>query len=144
LQGIIAGIFIAAILFVISYSRINAIKTILDGSIYHSKVDRPRLHRDVLYQKGDEIFILRLQGYIFFGTIQSILEKIRLRMSDMAQDRLKFLIIDFHRVPRLDSSAVFGITRLKQLTQANDILMVWTEVSAEMKRQLERRVDGSG
>lgn len=138
LQGIVVGIFIAAILFVISYSRINAIKTILDGSIYHSKVDRPKSHRDILHQKGDKIYILRLQGYIFFGTIQTILEKIHLRLSDTSQDSLKFLIIDFHRVPRLDSSAVFGITRLKQLTQANKILMVWTEVSAEIMHQLER------
>lgn len=138
LQGIIAGIFIASILFVVSYSRINAIKTILDGSIYHSKVDRPRLHRDILHRKGAEIYILRLQGYIFFGTIQSILEKIRLRLADTAQESFKFLIIDFHRVPRLDSSAVFGITRLKQMTQANNILMVWTEVSPEIVHQLER------
>ncbi|MDQ2690673.1 MAG: SulP family inorganic anion transporter [Chloroflexota bacterium] len=138
LEGIVAGIFIAAILFVISYSRINAVKTVLDGSIYHSKVDRPKLHRDILHDTGTEIYILRLQGYIFFGTIQSILEKIRLRLNDPAQRPLKFLIIDFHHVPRLDSSAVFGITRLKQLTHANRILMVWTEVSAEMIRQLER------
>lgn len=138
LQGIITGIFIAAILFVISYSRINAIKTILNGSIYHSKVDRPKTHRDILHQKGAEIYILRLQGYIFFGTIQSILEKVRLRLNDQAEEPLKFLIIDFHRVPRLDSSAVFGITRLKQLTQANGIVMVWTEVSSDIIRQLER------
>jgi SulP family sulfate permease len=138
LQGIIAGIFISAILFVISYSRINAIKTILDGSIYHSKVDRPKLHRDILHEKGAEIHILRLQGYIFFGTIQTILEKFRVRLSDTTQAPLKFLIIDLHRVPRLDSSAVFGITRLKQLTQANHIVMVWTEVSADIVHQLER------
>jgi SulP family sulfate permease len=138
LPGIVAGIFVAAILFVISYSRINAIKTVLNGAIYHSKVDRPKVHRDILHQKGAEIFILRLQGYIFFGTIQSILEKVRLRLSDTSQQPLKFLIIDFHRVPRLDSSAVFGITRLKQLTQANRILMVWTEVPADIIHQLER------
>ncbi|HSL31379.1 MAG TPA: SulP family inorganic anion transporter [Anaerolineales bacterium] len=138
LEGIIAGIFIAAILFVISYSRINAIKNVLNGSIYRSKVDRPKLHRDILTTKGTEIYILRLQGYIFFGTVQSILEKVRLRLGDPAQEPLKFLIIDFHRVPRLDSSAVFGITRLKQLTHANKILMVWTEVSADIINQLER------
>lgn len=138
LEGIIAGIFIAAILFVISYSRINAIKNVLNGSIYRSKVDRPKLHRDILTTKGTEIYILRLQGYIFFGTVQSILEKVRLRLGDPTQEPLKFLIIDFHRVPRLDSSAVFGITRLKQLTHANKILMVWTEVSADIINQLER------
>lgn len=138
LEGIGLGVFIAAILFVISYSRVDAIKNTLDGSIYHSKVDRPKVHRDILHNKGAEIYILRLQGFIFFGTIQSILERIRLRLGDEAKGPLKFLILDFHRVARLDSSAVFGITRLKQLTDANKILMVWTHVAPEIVRQLER------
>jgi SulP family sulfate permease len=33
---------------------------------------------------------------------------------------------------------VFGITRLKQLTRANDIVMVWTEVAPEIIHLLER------
>jgi sulfate permease, SulP family len=138
LEGVAAGIFIAAILFVVSYSRINAIKNILDGSIYHSKVDRPRMHREILHQRGSEIYILRLQGYIFFGSVQNILERIRLRIHNQSQGPLKYLILDFHRVTRLDSSAVFGIIRLKQLTEANKILMVWTHVSPEIVTQLER------
>ena len=138
LQGVAAGILIAAILFVISYSRINAIKTTLDGSIYHSKVDRPKAHRDILHQRGAEIFILRLQGYIFFGSIQNILERTRLRIRDQASGPLQYLILDFQRVTRLDSSAVFGITRLKQLAEANKILMVWTQVAPEIVSQLER------
>jgi sulfate permease, SulP family len=138
LEGVIAGIFIAAILFVISYSRIDAINAILDGSMYHSKVDRPEPHRDLLHARGGEILILRLQGYIFFGTIQNILERIRHRMKDHAQGPLKYLILDFQRVKRLDSSAVFGITRLKQLAEANNILMVWTQTAPEIVKQLER------
>ncbi len=95
LEGVAAGIFIAAILFVISYSRVDAIKAILDGSMYHSNVDRPEVHRDLLHERGAEIHILRLQGYIFFGTIQNILERIRLRIKDQTQIPLKFLIFDF-------------------------------------------------
>ena len=55
LEGVVAGIFIAAILFVISYSRIDAINAILDGSMYHSKVDRPKPDRDLLHgrRRGD-------------------------------------------------------------------------------------------
>jgi SulP family sulfate permease len=138
LEGVVAGIFIAAILFVISYSRIDAIKAILDGSMYHSKVDRPEAHRDLLHERGAEIYILRLQGYIFFGTIQNILERIRLRIKDQAQGPLKYLMLDFQRVKWLDSSAVFGITRLKQLAEANKILMVWTQIAPEIVTQLER------
>ena len=138
LQGVAAGIFIAAILFVISYSRINAVKATLDGSIFHSKVDRPKAHRDLLHARGAEIYIVRLQGYIFFGSIQNLLERIRLRIRDHTQVPLKYLILDFQRVNRLDSSAVFGIMRLKQLAEANKILMVWTQVAPEIVSQLER------
>jgi SulP family sulfate permease len=137
LEGIVVGTFIAAILFVISYSRVDVIKNTLDGSIYHSKVDRPRLHRDILSEKGDEIYILSLQGFIFFGTVQNVLEKIRRRIDQQDLCKLGFIVLDFHRVTHMDSSAVFGITRLKQVTQANNILMVWTEVRPQIIKNLE-------
>lgn len=138
LPGIGAGIFVSALIFVFNYSRINAIKNILNGQIYHSKVDRPKIHRDLLNEKGAQIYILRLQGFIFFGTIQTILEGVRRRIKDQGQQPLKFMILDFQRVTRLDSSAVFGITRLKQLMQSGHIQMVWTNVAAPIRHQLER------
>ncbi|WKZ46346.1 MAG: SulP family inorganic anion transporter [Anaerolineales bacterium] len=138
LEGIAAGIFIAAALFVVSYSRVSVIKNTLDGSIYHSKVDRPKIHRDILHQHGSEIFIMSLQGFIFFGTIQGILDKLRARIADHSQGELSYIVLDFRRVTHLDSSAVFGITRLKQVAQANNILMVWTDVKPGMVKNLER------
>jgi sulfate permease, SulP family len=138
LEGIGAGILIAVILFVISYSRVNAIKNILDGGIYHSNVDRPKNHRDLLNQKGSQIHILRLQGFLFFGTIQKILEEVRSRMHQKEPQPLNYLILDFQRVERLDSSAVFGITRLKQLARAGNLTMAWSDLSPSIKKQLER------
>jgi sulfate permease, SulP family len=138
LQGIIAGIFIATIIFVISYSRINAINHTLSGDVYHSNVDRPKVHRETLNHKGAQIYILRLQGFIFFGTVQTILEKINIRIGEKHKHPLKFIILDFQRVSRLDSSAVFGIIRLKQFIQENKLKMVWTHVSDTIRNQLER------
>ncbi|HTX90039.1 MAG TPA: SulP family inorganic anion transporter [Anaerolineales bacterium] len=138
LEGIGVGILIAAILFVVTYSRVNAIKNILSGDVYHSNVDRPKVHRDLLNQKGAQIHILRLQGFLFFGTIQTVLDEIRQRLTKKDRQPLKYIVLDFQRVTRLDSSAVFGINRLKQLAQANSALMVWTNVSTPIRRQLER------
>ncbi len=114
------------------------IKNVLDGKVFQSNVDRPKAHRDLLMKHGAEIFILRLQGFIFFGTIQAILERVRERLTDKEQPRLCYLVLDFQRVTRLDSSAVFGITRLKQLAVANGACMVWTQVSPAIQGQLER------
>ena len=138
LPAIAVGILVAAVLFVISYSRVSIIRNTLSGQSFRSNVDRPKAHRDLLSQHGSEIHILRLQGFIFFGTIQAILNQVRQRLADTTQPKLGFLVLDFQRVTRLDSSAVFGITRLKQLTHSNDVLMVWTQVAAGIQRQLER------
>ncbi len=138
LQGIVVGVFIAAILFVITYSRVNIIRNTLNGRIFHSNVDRPRAHREILEQHGAEIYVLRLQGFIFFGTIQHVLNCIRQRLADKSQPPLGYVVLDFQQVTRLDSSAVFGITRLKQLAESNSFPMVWTQVSPAIQRQLER------
>lgn len=66
-----------------------------------------------------------------------MLEKIRHRIDKKDLCKLGFIVLDFHRVTHVDSSAVFGITRLKQVIQANNILMVWTEVKPEIVKNLE-------
>lgn len=138
LQGIAVGVFIAAIIFVIAYSRVDIVRNVLNGQNFHSNVDRPRAHRDLLDKHGSEIYVLRLQGFIFFGTIQGVLQRVRTRLLDKAQPKPCYLVLDFQRVTRLDSSAVFGITRLKQLAMSNGIWMVWTQVSPAIQRQLQR------
>jgi SulP family sulfate permease len=65
LQGIIAGIFIAAILFVISYSRINAIKTVLNGSIYQQS-GPPKIAPGYPAQKGDRDLYSAFAGVYLF------------------------------------------------------------------------------
>lgn len=138
LEGIGVGVLIAAILFVITYSRVNIIRNTLNGRVFHSNVDRPQEHRELLAEHGAEIYILRLQGFIFFGTIQTIMSQVRLRLVDQDQPRLGYIVLDFQQVTRLDSSAVHGITRLKQMVQSNNAFMVWTHVSQTIQRQLER------
>jgi SulP family sulfate permease len=137
LQAIVAGVVISALLFVISYGSVSGIKDTLSGDFFHSQVERSRKQKKVLVENGMQIHILRLSGYIFFGSIQRVLQKVRERMSLKDTQPLKYLVLDFKRVNRLDSSAVFGITRLKQLTETNNIAMTWTNLSDEVHRQLE-------
>jgi SulP family sulfate permease len=136
LQAMGAGIMIAALLFVVSYGSVSVIRTELSGASLHSQVGRSNQHKDILAEKGAQIHILRLQGYIFFGSIQRVLQNVRERMSAKKSQPLKYLVLDFKRVNRLDSSAVFGITRLKQLTDANNIPMTWTSLSEDVRKQL--------
>jgi SulP family sulfate permease len=113
LQAIGAGVIIAALLFVVSYGSVSGIKNAASGDFFHSQVERSKRHKKTLSEKGGQIHILRLQGYIFFGSIQRVLENVRERMSMKDTLPLKYLVLDFKRVNRLDSSTIFGITRLK-------------------------------
>ena len=138
LEGIAVGVLAAVIMFVVSYSQINAVKNTLSGKTYRSKVERPLLHRQALQEKGGQIFILRMQGFIFFGTAQKLLDQIRERLGDQDLPRLRYVILDFRQVVLIDSSAVFSITRMKQLAEAQNIQMVWTNLSASIMHLLER------
>lgn len=137
LTAIGAGIVVAALLFVVSYGSISVVKNAVSGDMLHSQAGRSKRYKKALEQKGGQIYALRLDGYIFFGSIQRVLQNIRQRASMKDGQPLKYLLLDFKRVRRLDSSAVFGLARLAQLIEANGIAMTWTSLSDELRGQLE-------
>ncbi len=137
LQGVGAGIVIATILFVIKYSRINTVRDSLNGQIYHANVERPAVQREILHKFGRGIHIFRLQGYIFFGTSDKLLNRIRELLESMV-DQDRFIVLDFHRVHGLDSSAVSSFTRMLQLAELHGIHLVLTQVAPDIRQQMVR------
>ncbi len=138
LEGVVLGIAIAMVLFVVNYSRIHVVNYALTGLTYRSTVDRSPAQRATLRAHGDELLILQLQEFIFFGTAQRLLEYLQTRLNDHTRPALHFVVLDFRRVPGLDSSAVISFVRLKQLTEAEQVQLVLTHLSAPMQEQLLR------
>ena len=138
LQGVGIGIVIATILFVVNYSRIDITKDVLTGKSYQSNVERPLEQRDLIKRLGDSIRILRLQGFIFFGTSQSLVSQVNERIKDSSQDKLRFLILDFQHVTALDASALFSFVRLKQMASANEFYLVITDINNDLRARLTR------
>lgn len=138
LPGVAVGTLIAVILFAVNYSRIDIVYNALTGEAYRSQVDRPAEHHAILNRKGNAIHILRLEGYLFFGTAQGLLGRVRARIADKNLAPLRFLILDFKRVSALDSSAVFSFIRIHQLANANNIHLFLTEISPQVLETLRR------
>lgn len=136
LQGVGVGIAIATILFVVNYSRINIAKDALTGKTYQSNVERPFEHRLLIRQLGESILILRLQGFIFFGTSQSLVSRIQERVKDASLIKLRFLVLDFQHVTAIDASAIFSFVRLKQMAAAHRFYLVFTDVNRETHKKL--------
>jgi SulP family sulfate permease len=137
LIGVGVGLVAMIILFVMKYSRINVVRHALSGAEMSSNVQRSTYHQRVLRELGQGVYILELQGFIFFGTGNVVLERIRARLSDDTGPEVRFVVLDFRRVNGLDTSAAMSFIKAKQLTEALGITLLLTNVTEEIQRQFE-------
>jgi len=137
LVGVAVGLVAMIILFILSYSRINVVHHAGSGAEIRSSVERCAYHRQVLAKDlGAHIYILELQGFIFFGTANALLDQIRARVADTDQPPVRYIVLDFRRVAGLDSSAVISFVKCKQLAEAQGIILVLTHLSGRIREQI--------
>ena len=132
LEGVGLGLTLAILLFVINYSRIDVIKHNLNGSTYRSTVDRPLVYQQLLGDHGVWLYILELQGYIFFGTANRLYENVIRRVAEDQDDELRFLVFDFRQVVGMDASALMEFKKTRNLAASKDIRLVFTHMTPEM------------
>ncbi len=135
LPGVLLGIVMAVVLFAVSYGRIELVREVGFGETYRSNVDRPPPERAVLRGFADRVQILRLHGFVFFGSANGLLEKIRKRTE---QDGLRFLLLDLQRVSGVDASAVVSFAKVMHLGEASGFELVLAGASEAVRAQLER------
>ena len=146
-QGIITGVVAAIILFIHNYSRVDVVTNTLSGAQLTSNVDRPVRFVRELKEAGQAIYILKLQGFIFFGTASHLLEKIRTRYANSKLSPLRFVVLDFRRVTGLDSSAIFSLRKAEQMGQKRGFVIILCHASAELVSELhysQEQLDGNG
>ncbi len=80
LPGVVIGLVLAVVLFAINYGRTELVHEVAFGPTYHSNVDRPPGEREALRALGARVQILRVSGYVFFGMVSGLLERIRERV----------------------------------------------------------------
>ncbi len=89
LPGIALGLFVAISFFALEYSRINVIKQELSANIHRSNLDRSFAQNQLLDKEGEKVLILRLQGYVFFGTAYRLYKHIKSLIEDEAGEPFK-------------------------------------------------------
>ncbi len=138
LQGVGLGIIAAVVLFVVNYSRVSVTKHALSGAELQSRVTRSPYQRKALIEQGEKTFILQLQGFIFFGTANKLLEQVRSRIEQANLTSLQFLILDFTKVSGLDSTALLSFSKMRQILQDRDVKILVTGPSPEILNQLRK------
>jgi len=144
MEAVALGFLVALILFVIGYSRIDVVRHELTEITYSSRVARTRQQRQVLQQAGNQVLILELQDFIFFGTADNLLKRIRRRIEDPERPLPRFVLLDFRRVTGLDSTATLSFTRLQHLAESKGFILFYTGTSAEVRHQLAYGTAGDG
>ena len=138
LSGVALGLVWAVVLFAVSYSRTDFVRQTLTGAEFRSNVDRPPVEAEELRALGEQVHILRLQGFMFFGTASGLLEHIRSRIEDRDRPPVRFLVLDFRRVSGVDSSAVLAFRKVMQLAKVEGAEVVFTALPDQVRTQLEQ------
>ncbi len=136
LQGVGAGIIVSSLLFAVNYARIDVVKNAISGSGLHSKAGRSPADEALLQDLGDQIQILQLQGYVFFGTSSQLLQRIKERMIAPSEMRVRFIVLDFRSVDGIDSSVSFS--RARKVSESFGAVLVLTGMTQGVRSQLER------
>jgi sulfate permease, SulP family len=135
LTGVVVGLVMALFLFAVNYSRIELVREVQFGTTYRSNADRPAPERQELAGMADRVQILLVSGFVFFGTANGLLERIRKRVE---AGPIRFLVVDLRRVTGMDSSAVLSFRKVAQLAVANGFELLLSGGSDRVERQLRR------
>lgn len=134
LEGVIVGLILAVFSFVVSYSRVRVIKFAFTGREYHSRVTRPPDEQQLLEVHGDELYIMRLEGFIFFGTANGIFEQLREQVKSAAEE-VRYSVLDFSKVTGIDSTGMLSFGRMMQWSQEQGITLVFAGLAKDIERQ---------
>ncbi|KAK7753230.1 hypothetical protein SLS62_004749 [Diatrype stigma] len=144
--GIFLGIVLAFVSAIFHTSRVSAVRAIYTGDKVGSMVRRNPSQHHFLQEVGQQTYIIKLSGFLFFGTIVGVEEKVRELISDdhFRQHPIKYMIIDLWHVTGIDYSAGEGFMTLSRLLNKKGIELLISGKDPESKIGRDLRAVGLG
>lgn len=137
-EGVGFGLVLALMVAVSRYSKGGAVRNVLSGSNHRSNVDRAPAQQRTLKEFGDHIHIIRLQGFLFLGSMEHLLKEIQKRLDDRNKLPVEYLLCDFKLVTGLASAAGIGFDKLRNLASDYEIEVIITSAPLELEEHLEQ------
>ena len=136
LEGVGFGVALALFVTVSRAGRGGVVRNELSGSQHTSNVDRASSQQRTLKEFGDHIHIVRLQGFLFLGSMERLLKAVRKRLEDRNQLSLEYLVLDFRQVVGFASASSFGFAKLYKLAAEKRVQVVITSAPLELESHL--------
>ena len=139
--GIAVGIGLACLVYVVQTSRKTVIRAEFSGAVAESTVRRHPRQRTYLRRVGPQIRVVKLGGYLFFGSIVKVEKKVRALIDAevFAASPIRYLVLDFSHVTGIDFSAAEAFTRMNRVVHRRDVQMALAGVTfgGDVGRSLE-------
>ncbi|RPH98877.1 MAG: STAS domain-containing protein [Lysobacterales bacterium] len=135
MPGILTGVLLALLLFVLRYSMISAIQGQHSLSSYRSSVERAQSSNEILDAHGAEGLVYTLRGFLFFGTANAVLDTIR-DDARVRHSNYKVILLDMKRVTGMDISALNTFVQIKSLCERSGVKLIYSGVAAETRESL--------
>lgn len=136
--GLVLGLAFSVVMFVYNYARLPVVRMEADGRQLRSGVDRSPEAVRALDQKGEQIHVLRLQGYLFFGTMEQAVARVRKRAGQTQTMPLHFLIIDLGSISGMDSAAAAGFAKIHGMTSRAGVRLIFSAMPPAVATALAR------
>ena len=129
--GIAIGIGLACLVYVVQTSRKSVIRAEFSGAVAESTVRRHPRHRDYLHKVGQQIRVVKLGGFLFFGSIVDVEKKVRalIDAEAFAARPIRYLVLDFSHVTGIDFSAAEAFLRMNRILHRREVRMAMASVS---------------
>ncbi|KAI1434583.1 sulfate transporter family-domain-containing protein [Xylaria sp. CBS 124048] len=144
--GIFVGIILAFVAAIFHSSRVSAIRATYTGDQVGSMVRRNPSQHHYLRQVGTQTYVIKLTGFLFFGTIVGVEEKIRELLSDKAfnEHSISFVILDLRHVTGIDFSAAEGFKTISRLLHSKGVSLLISGKDANSSVGLDLLTVGLG
>ncbi|KAH9844617.1 Cyclic nucleotide-monophosphate binding domain [Teratosphaeria destructans] len=123
--GIAIGIGLACLVYVVQTSRKTVIRAEFSGAVAESTVRRHPRQRNYLHKAGSQIRVVKLGGFLFFGSIVKVEKKVRslIDAEAFAAKPIRYLIVDFSHVTGIDFSAAEAFVRMNRILHRRQVKM---------------------
>ncbi|KAK4071775.1 hypothetical protein Purlil1_13342 [Purpureocillium lilacinum] len=144
--GIGVGVLLAFVPLIVETLRVSAIQETYNGYGLTSTVRRNPSEYHYLRQAGQQIYIIKLTGYLFFGRVVSIEQNIRqlLDGNAFAKKPVKFVILDLWHCTTLDYSAGEALNTISRLLDNKGIRLLISSVDDGSHVERSLRAVGLG
>ena len=139
LPGIVFGLLVTSVLFVVRYSRVPPIGRVETLAGRGSSLQRAPLDQRVLMRTGRGVMIYSLRGYLFFGSISRVCGSIHDDV-EAREGEVTDVIIDFEHTHGADVSTVIALRQLLHYLRAMDITLTLAGLDWDVRALFEKRL----